>query len=449
MKRSTAERLFLAFFLPSVVLIYVIKSYPEWITGPLGIEDPFGDYFYVFEKKPNFWYQTLYTGVVAAICLKILLGGRSPYGAKPGKQPLGKYQRSKFLSILLVQSIGFYFIPFVLPMFGAGWSDSAKKNHVVVDTQTAELQLERPISYSPTHPKFALLVYVDGRVLADDEYSITDTDDSNESSHRAQAVTFAKPLVAGTDVTVTAFHLVHKMAHVYVSPSFFSAGAFLYMFLFIPIFVWFFGKRYCSWICACGNLAETVGTTRWGAKWVKEGTPRGKPALNLEFIQGIMVVFSVGVGLSAILNVYHVISPGAYDRVWYAQDFVTDFMFGSIIGVGLYPFYGTRMWCRYGCPMARWMKWFGRFGRSTFAVVPNDKCKGIGLCTEACPMGIPVADYAHKEKKPIEVSFGLETTPCIGCGGCISACPVDALSFQDVGRKTVIAIDQPEEFTRT
>ncbi len=213
------------------------------------------------------------------------------------------------------------------------------------------------------------------------------------------------------------------------------------MFLIIPLGVWFFGKRYCSWICACGNLAETVGVTPWGNKWVKEGTPRGDASMKAEWIQMIMLIFSVVVGLSAILNAYHVIHPATYDRLWYLQDFLTDFIFGSLIGILFYPFYGTRMWCRYGCPMARWMKIFGRWSKSKFAVVPNDNCQGIGACTQACPMGIDVASYAHKEKKPIETPFGLAGTACIGCGGCIDSCPVDALSFQNVTAKEFIMAD--------
>lgn len=444
MKRSNAEKIVLAIFLPAVVLIYAIKSYPEWITGLLGIADPFGDFFFLWGKKPNFWYQTVYTAIVVTICIKLLIGGKSPYGKPAGRKPLPRYQKSKFLSILLVQSIGFYFVPFVLPMFGLGWSDGATKNEIRIESQGNMVSLAKPVTYSPTQTKYALLVYLDDVLVNADSFQVIDSEDSDSNSHQAIGIEFVQPLVPGTLVTVTAFHLAHKMAHVYLSPSFFSAGAMLYMFFFIPIFVWFFGKRYCSWICACGNLAETVGTTTWGSKWVKEGTPRGKISLQLEWIQNLMLILSLAIGFSAVLNAYHVIRPATHDRIWYVQDFLTDFMFGSIIGVGLYPFYGTRMWCRYGCPMARWMKWFGRFGKSTFAVVPNDKCRGVGLCTQACPMGIPVADYAHKDRKPIEIAFGLETTSCIGCGGCVAACPVDALSFQKIGAKTIIALEQPK-----
>ena len=85
--------------------------------------------------------------------------------------------------------------------------------------------------------------------------------------------------------------------------------------------------------------------------------------------------------------------------------------------------------------MAQGMKLFGRFVGSRFAVRPNEKCRGLELCTQACPMGIDVASYAHRDKKPIQISFGLEETSCIGCGGCIEVCPVDALSFVAIEKK--------------
>ncbi|MDX1919405.1 MAG: 4Fe-4S binding protein, partial [Candidatus Caenarcaniphilales bacterium] len=58
--------------------------------------------------------------------------------------------------------------------------------------------------------------------------------------------------------------LASKSAHVYVFPAFQSAGMAIYIFVVIPVIVYFFGKRYCSWFCSCGNLAEAVGVTEWG-----------------------------------------------------------------------------------------------------------------------------------------------------------------------------------------
>lgn len=126
-------------------------------------------------------------------------------------------------------------------------------------------------------------------------------------------------------------------------------------------------------------------------------------------------------------------APSLLSAMRSTQDLLIDFAFGSVVGVGAYPVLGTRIWCRYGCPLAKGMQLVGWLSRSRYAVVPNDKCRGLGLCTQACPMGIDVASFAHRDKKPIGIAFGLDTTPCIGCGGCIDVCPVEALSFAPIG----------------
>ena len=210
-------------------------------------------------------------------------------------------------------------------------------------------------------------------------------------------------------------------------------GGAIYIFAVVPLSVWFLGKRYCSWFCACGNLAEAIGVTPLGASWVEKRTPRGKLASRLEVIQYGFLVFAIVFGLVLFLDTWTIISaPSLIVAMRNAQDLVVDLMFGALIGVGAYPILGTRMWCRYGCPLAAGMRLFGKYSESKFKVVANKSCKGLNLCTTQCPMGIEVANYAHKDGTPIEGEFGLNNSPCIGCGGCIDICPVKALSFQKV-----------------
>lgn len=226
---------------------------------------------------------------------------------------------------------------------------------------------------------------------------------------------------------------VNKDAYVYVYNGFTSMGGFIYIFLVVPVSVWFFGKRYCSWFCACGNLAEAIGVTSWGNKWVQAGTPRGPTARRLEVLQYAFLGFAILFGVILFLHGWKIIvAPSLVESLRAFQDLAVDLMFGALIGVGAYPYLGTRIWCRYGCPLAAGMRLYGKYSKSKFKVVANDKCKGLNLCTTQCPMGIDVASFAHKNKVPIQGSFSLENSPCIGCGGCIDICPVQALSFEAI-----------------
>jgi len=226
---------------------------------------------------------------------------------------------------------------------------------------------------------------------------------------------------------------LNKDAYVYFYNGFTSLGGFLYIFIIVPLSVWFFGKRYCSWFCACGNLAEVIGITKWGNSWVTKHTPRSEMSRKLEVMQYGFLAFAILFGMLLFLDAWQIFSSGELLLTFRAiQDLVVDLLFGALIGVGAYPFMGTRIWCRYGCPLAASMRFFGKFSKSKFKVVANDQCRGLNLCTTQCPMGIDVASYAHKDGTPIQGSFGLQNTPCIGCGGCIDICPVKALSFKEI-----------------
>jgi NosR/NirI family transcriptional regulator, nitrous oxide reductase regulator len=69
-----------------------------------------------------------------------------------------------------------------------------------------------------------------------------------ENAWRSYGIVYAWPLFF-----YTFFHNPHQIWMVW--------GAVL-AFGFIPLLVLFHGKRYCSWICGCGGLAETLGD-RW------------------------------------------------------------------------------------------------------------------------------------------------------------------------------------------
>jgi len=241
------------------------------------------------------------------------------------------------------------------------------------------------------------------------------------------------PFQQGREFFNDPYYAVNKDAYVYVYNGFTSVGGLIYVFVVVPILAWLVGKRYCSWFCACGNLAEAVGATKWGQRWVRNYTPRSQMALKLEWLQFAILIFALGYGLVLFLDVWQIFASETLTTAMYNfQVFAIDFMFGAIIGVGAYPLLGTRIWCRYGCPLAQLMKLFGKFSLSQARIEANSKCRGIGECSKVCPMGIDVKSFAHINKKPIEGIYGLNHTPCISCGSCISACPTQALAFKTV-----------------
>jgi NAD-dependent dihydropyrimidine dehydrogenase PreA subunit len=66
-----------------------------------------------------------------------------------------------------------------------------------------------------------------------------------------------------------------------------------------------------------------------------------------------------------------------------------------------------------------------KLGISRFRIVSNDKCIACSECTRNCQVGIDVMNFAQKQM-PITNA----NSSCIGCGICVSVCPMDVLDFR-------------------
>ncbi len=112
-------------------------------------------------------------------------------------------------------------------------------------------------------------------------------------------------------------------------------------------------------------------------------------------------------------------------REWYG--FFIGAMFSGVIGVGFYPIFGNRVWCRYGCPMAAILGFQQRLF-SRFRITTNGgQCISCGNCSTYCEMGIDVKAYAQKGENIVRSS-------CVGCGICSAVCPRGVLKLENDAR---------------
>ena len=253
-----------------------------------------------------------------------------------------------------------------------------------------------------------------------------------------------------------------------------------------PILTYFYGKRwYCSWVCGCGGLAETVGDPfrhlsdkslkawkieRWLIHSVLlfsvimtiavlysffHNNPSGYWINKTTFLLLIFVLLSLALWIikfkshrlngldkraikifsivACLIMVITVISfltgnsraffiDGYLLRSWYG--FLIGAAFSGVIGVGFYPLLGSRVWCRFGCPMAAILgiqqKFFSRFRITT----NGGQCISCGNCSTYCEMGIDVRSYAQKGQNIVRAS-------CVGCGICAAVCPRGVLKLEN------------------
>ncbi len=191
----------------------------------------------------------------------------------------------------------------------------------------------------------------------------------------------------------------------------------------LPILVLFHGKRYCTWICGCGGLAETLGD-RW-----RHLAPKGKGSTRWELMNAIVLGAAVAITLAVFAqDAWTVLRKPAASGLDYYH-LIADTWLVGILPVTLYPFFGGKVWCRYWCPLAKlmnvWSAAFTRFRVSRFAIHSNDKCIACGECSRNCQVGINVMNFAMKQEE-----LNTLNTSCIGCGICVTVCPMDVLSFQ-------------------
>ncbi len=189
-----------------------------------------------------------------------------------------------------------------------------------------------------------------------------------------------------------------------------------------PVLTYFYGKRwYCSWVCGCGALAETAGDS------YRHLSDKSLKAWKFErwSVHLALVIVTVGTAMLWINSYLLGGLLGSFSNN-FAQfyGFVFGLVWAGVIGVGFYPIMGTRVWCRFGCPMAAILGLIQRY-YSRFRITTNGgQCISCGNCSKYCEMGIDVRWYAQRGQSIVRAS-------CVGCGMCATVCPRGVLKLEN------------------
>lgn len=191
----------------------------------------------------------------------------------------------------------------------------------------------------------------------------------------------------------------------------------------VPVITYFYGKRwYCSWVCGCGGLAETLGdpyrqlSDKSLKAWkIERWMVHGVLVFSVVMTFGVLYTYFTGSGSIAGISTYDI-------RAVYG--FLIGAAFAGVVGVGFYPMMGNRVWCRFGCPLAAYLGIVQRF-KSRFRITTNGgQCISCGNCSTYCEMGIDVRWYAQRGQNIVRAS-------CVGCGVCSSVCPRGVLKLEN------------------
>ena len=192
----------------------------------------------------------------------------------------------------------------------------------------------------------------------------------------------------------------------------------------VPIMTILYGKRwYCSWVCGCGGLANTFGepwrhlSSKTARAWKFE-----KYSIHLVLILALLTTALYALAVFVDLSAYHRFSMvSGFVKEYYGIIVIS--VLSGVLGTGLYPLGGTRIWCRFFCPMAALLGLIQKLGRFRIRVKKN-MCISCGLCSKYCEMGIDVRSYA-------QAGVDFTRASCVGCGLCAEVCPRGVLRLEN------------------
>jgi len=191
----------------------------------------------------------------------------------------------------------------------------------------------------------------------------------------------------------------------------------------IAVLVLAFAARnaFCGWLCPLGFLQELVSgasrlvqrrvrPVRQGVRWLKANArPLAVLDRPLRLVKYGVLAWAVGGAALWGVMVFRDVDP------WFALLELIRLSVVpavAILGVTLVAaLFVDRPWCRYACPLGAAAGLVGAISPVRIERVAS-ACTSCGICTRACPMGLPVATADR-----------ITSPDCNACLECVGACP--------------------------
>lgn len=195
------------------------------------------------------------------------------------------------------------------------------------------------------------------------------------------------------------------------------------------------GRFFCGWVCAMGSIGDLLTAIRNGLK-IKELKMEGSADQKLKAVKYILLLFAVifiwvlqivviPQGLNPLDAFGVLVSLNNWDLL------LSTFLIATILlaAVLVISFFMPRFFCRYLCPTGAILSLLS-LPRMLTIKKPRENCRNCTLCTQNCPMAIPL--YKTDKSRSGE---------CIECGQCVIGCPMDNCHMQffgnDLNAKTI------------
>jgi len=182
----------------------------------------------------------------------------------------------------------------------------------------------------------------------------------------------------------------------------------------------FLRRAHCGWTCLATGVHEA------GLFYVTKKV--GMKSRFLKYV--IWVPWFVSIVVLLVINGIRKVDPLAATTYGLS---VTDlhgyvilyFILGLIITLAFSV--GKRSFCHHVCWMAPFLVMGDKVGRAfrvpSLHLEPSkDKCNGCGLCSERCPMSLPVMEMVASGK--------MRNTDCILCGECADNCKGKVICYK-------------------